>query len=195
MLDQGRVIFLLDGLDELPTFKGGVSEGDIWERLSATMEHPTAVSCRESYHALKVAGTDFAYGFTERLELLPFDFKDQVGPYADLYCRAMGRVELAPRIAQGLRSNTHITTVLSRPLMLSMTVSVLFEEYAEISDAAGGGVEDALDLTGSGFLTAEIYRKFIQRWLVREQRKDQVDPTGSHLPWFEKQELLQRIAW
>lgn len=194
MLDRGQVMFLLDGLDELPTFKGGPSNGSIWKRLSATLEYPAAVSCRESYHALKVSGTDFAYLFSEQMELLPLHFADQIDPYTELYCTAMGRPGLAPRIARGLKRNSHLITVLSRPLMMSMTVSVLFIQYAE-ADGDAGQVEDALDLTGSAFLTAEIYRQFIRRWLVREQRKEQATPSGSQLQWFEKQDILERIAW
>lgn len=195
LLDRRQVIFLLDGLDELPTFKGSASDASIWQRLASTMEYPTAISCRESYHALKVAGSDFAYEFSERLELLPLNFQDQVAPYTRLYCQAMERPDLADRIANGLKNNAYLRAVLSRPLMLSMTVSVVFEEYVEAERRETGRIEDALDLTGSNFLTAEIYRKFIHRWLIREQRKEQPNPTAPQTQPQEKQEILERIAW
>ena len=188
LLDRGRACIVLDGLDELPTTRAPrAATMRMPDDLVFVLEKPTIVTCREAFHSLYVDADRVADNLGVEIELLPLTYSGQVVPFVHQYCNTLGRPELADTVLAIFAHNPSVAETLSRPLMLRMTVDVLFIELEQGDTRV---VERTL-LTGSDFLNAQIYEKYVVSWIKREQRKEN---RPSLLP-FQKLNLIEDIAW
>lgn len=182
-----RFYFVLDGLDEMPSARAPRrSAVPMPAELLALVAHDCVVTCREAFHSLYVDADKVADGFDRRVQLLPFTYEDQVVPFVETYCRTLGKIAFASKILEAFGSNSKISETLSRPLMLRMTVEVLCDELDR-----DPGASHRVRLTGSDYLSAEIYDRYVLTWLNREHRK-------AGVPWFgplEKIQVIERVAW
>ena len=188
LLNRRRACIILDGLDELPTARAPrAATMRMPDDLGFVLEKPTIVTCREAFHSLYVDADRVADNLGVEIELLPLSYSGQVVPFVHQYCNSLGRPELADTVLAIFAHNLSVAETLSRPLMLRMTVDVLFIELEQGNTRV---VERTL-LTGSDFLNAEIYEKYVISWIKREHKKED---RPSLLP-FPKLSLVEDIAW
>jgi hypothetical protein len=189
LLDAGRACIVLDGLDELPSTRGsrdGVTSR-MPDELILLLRNLTIITCREAFHTLYVDTDKAASNLGTEIELLPLTYAGEVVPFTRQYCASLGQPDLAEVVLSILRQNASLAETLSRPLMLRMTIDVLaFElEHGDVRAA------ERMLLTGSDFLNAEIYERYVKSWIIREHRK----ADNPQLPAFQKLDLVEAIAW
>ena len=188
LFEADRICIILDGLDELPTTRSSrQASSRMPDELVLLLEKSTIATCREAFHSLYVDTDRIAANLGVELELLPLTYEGEVVPFVHQYCRTLGHPEFAEAILAILRQNASLADTLSRPLMLRMTVDVLSDEL-EHGDKQ---TAERLLLTGSDFLNAQIYERYVVSWLKREHRKAR-DPQFSP---FDKLALLETVAW
>lgn len=187
LLDHGRIAFVLDGLDELPSTLGS---SRVSRRMLAGLDQllaqPSLVTCREAFHDLYVDTDGGFRGIGVEVRLLPFGYHQQVIPFVQKYCETSLRPQLCATTLDVLRSNERLSETLSRPLMLRMTIDVLVYELDQDENFASRVL-----LTGSDHTSAEIYERYILSWIRREHRK----ADRPVLRPLEKVSLVESIAW
>lgn len=194
-LASGGLVYLLDGLDELPTTRVGPTDDTRTDDLDLLLDHPAILSCRSSFHDLKVKGSSLERQFDRQLSLLKLDPAIHAPRYVELYTTAMGRADLAPNIVETLSATPRLLGALTRPLLLSMAVSVLFIDFANESRDTSHVDSNriAVDWGKTEFAVTGIYRSFMENWLAREIHRG-TDAVGD-LSEFDKLAILERLAW
>jgi hypothetical protein len=188
LMRAGRLRLVLDGLDELPSGTSTrLTTTPMPEELVFLLQGPTITTCREAFHTLYVDTDRIATSLGAEIEMLPLTYEGQAVPFVHRYCEALSTPSLAEPILEILNFNASMADTLSRPLMLRMIVDVLQYELANDNVHAA----QRLLLTGSDFLNARIYQKYVMTWLNREQRKES-RPT---LDADQKLNLIELIAW
>jgi hypothetical protein len=189
LLDAGRACIVLDGLDELPSTRGtrNSATSRMPDELILLLRNLTIITCREAFHTLYVDTDKVASNLGTEIELLALTYDGEVVPFTRQYCASLGQPLLAEVVLNILRQNASLAETLSRPLMLRMTIDVLaFElEHGDMRAA------ERMLLTGSDFLNAEIYERYVRSWIIREHRK----ADNPLLPAFQKLDLVEAIAW
>ena len=188
LLDSGRACIILDGLDELPTTRAPRSTTTrMPEELVAILAKPTIVTCREAFHNLYVDSDRVAASLGIEIELLPLTYQGQIVPFVRQYSAARGGPELANLLLNITSQNESLAETLSRPLMLRMTMDVLYLEMIN----GDTRIAQRLLLTGSDYLNAQIYQEYVESWIRREARKDPQHSLHPH----QKLALVEAIAW
>lgn len=188
LMDNGRFCFILDGLDELATARAPRhAVPSLPHELATFLEHPCVVTCREAFHSLYVDSDRISRSFECQVQLLFLTFDAQVVPFVKGYCTALGRPEFAAPVLGAVRANPRLEDILSRPLMLRMTTEVLCYEL----ERGDQGLTERIRLTGSDYLSAEIYDRYVVTWIKREHSK----ATSPHFGPFEKISLIEAVAW
>src|ERR1700691_5970326 len=189
LLAKGKACIILDGLDELPatrTIQAG-TKSRMPNELVMSLDRRIILTCREAFHALHVDTDKMASRLGVELELLPLTYQGQVVPFTRQYCHTLGEDNIADIALSILSQNRSLFETLSRPLMLRMTINVLSHEL-EKGDAK---TAERMLLTGSDFLNAQIYDRYVTSWVIREHRKannPQLAPTREI-------DLVESIAW
>jgi hypothetical protein len=188
LADSGRLCFVLDGLDELATARAPRhAVPPLPHELTTFLEYPCVVTCREAFHSLYVDSDRISRAFECQIQLLSLTYDAQVVPFVTRYCAALGRAAFVASILGAVQANPRLGDLLSRPLMLRMTTEVLCYEL----ERGEQGLGERIRLTGSDYLSAEIYDRYVVTWIKREQSKE-VSP---QLEPFEKISLIEAVAW
>jgi NACHT domain len=189
LLDARRVCIILDGLDELPSTRGGRNgtASRMPDELVLLLRNLTIITCREAFHTLYVDTDKVANSLGTEVELLPLTYDGEVVPFTRQYCTSLGQASLAEVVLGILGQNAALAETLSRPLMLRMTIDVLAFEL-EHGDMR---VAERMLLTGSDYLNADIYERYVKSWIIREHRK--ADDAQLSVP--KKLDLVEAIAW
>lgn len=188
LVKERRLVFILDGLDELPSSRAPHQVVNrIPPQMMSFLDFPSVVSCRDNFHSIYVDADKISSRFDTNIRLLPLEYQTQIIPFVKLYCRSIRRADLIAPVTQMIERNDRLRELLSRPLMLRMTVDVV---AFELEQRGYSSVPDDL-LTGSDHLTADIYERYVNGWIQREHSKSD-DP---QLDSDEKLSLVEAIAW
>lgn len=189
LLAVRHACIVLDGLDELPTTRStrNSTTSRMPNELILLLRNLTVITCREAFHTLYVDTDKVASSLGTELELLPLTYQGEVVPFTRQYCTTLGKPDLAAVVLKILEQNASLAETLSRPLMLRMTIDVLAFEL-EHGDMR---VAERMLLTGSDYLNADIYERYVKSWIIREHRK----ADSAQLTPFQKLDLIEAIAW
>jgi hypothetical protein len=187
LASTGRICFLLDGIDELPSIRTSAATAPhLPFELRLLLQYTSVVSCREAFYDLYVDGQRAARAFGARVRLHPLTYEAHVVPFVQHYCKAWGRPEYADRVLAAFKASPQLPDTLSRPLILRMTVDLLCHEL----ESHSSDFSQRLQLTGSDYLSAEIYERYVVAWIKREHGKSDAPRLRPH----EKLSLVEAIA-
>lgn len=172
LVHTGRLITVLDGLDEASGIKGAAT---VRAGLSsAGFRTGRVVTARRDFFDLYASMPEVAGHFTLIIELERLPFDTAISDFIDAYCREFYRGD-AETIMQTIRGNPELQDLTSRPLTLWMTVDVL-------ADPATGSSGELRTLTG-------LYRQYTGKWLQREALRP-----GAQVERADDKRALVRIA-
>ncbi len=162
-----RLVLILDGLDEMSVVDKGAATAQFQVGLRGLLDGPFVLTCREAFYSLYVEAQQVVSALDCEVRMRNMAFEAQALAFISKYCQSVGSPDLAEAVIGAVRSNACLAETVTRPLMLRMTVEVLVDEFRQ------GGLEAAtrILLTGSDCLNADIYDRYVQRWLRREHRK------------------------
>jgi NACHT domain len=186
LLAAGRVVLICDGLDEVPTMRSPQLLADVLPIESVRLLDlpPILLTCRTAFHSVYVDATKLTRRFAGSVELLPLRFEDQGVRFLRWYAAEMGKPALAPTLIKIIGENANLRETVARPLVLRMAAEVVADRV--IADP----VADHYLASGVGCETSEIYSRYVDNWLQREQDKQAAD-----LSWWQKGELINSLAW
>ncbi|WP_460363550.1 NACHT domain-containing protein [Actinocorallia lasiicapitis] len=185
LLASGRVVLICDGLDEAPTMRSPQQLANIIpQQLLDLLKHPALLTCRTAFHSVYVDATDLMESFPVSLELLPLPFEQQGAEYLRWYAASRNLPEIADELIKIIRANPSMRETVARPLVLRMAAEVLCDLLLERQDTS------TFLTIGHGGETSQIYSRYVDKWMQREQTK-----RLGHLTWWQKRELIERVAW
>jgi|GEM_PF-311242 len=173
--EEGHLLLLLDGLDELP----GSQDPAITRRNAQffTLELPTVITCRTDYYSLYISGSQLDRHLKCKIQLLSMPFDDRSEVFIDRFCALTGSGN-SVEIKRVIAGQTDLREACANPLILNMAVDVIDDQVSQ------GGSPHALTWTKS-----RLYRKYTRRWLENEASK-----TDSRLRWDQKDYLVRLVA-
>src|SRR6266487_5401510 len=169
---KGRLITVLDGLDEAAGIIGGASARAAL--ASAGFGTGRVVTARRDFFDLYASMPEMAGRFTLTVELERLPFDEAISDFIDAYCDEFGRGD-AGTISQVIQQSPELQDLTSRPLTLWMTVDVL-------TDPAIGKPDQLRTLTS-------LYNRYTEKWLQREALRP-----GAQVERADDKRALVRLA-
>lgn len=179
LVRNGRIVFLFDGFDEI---KGELTQHFINERAASKIfTYPSILSCRKSFFEFYLSMTALQEYYPQWVVLQPLTLNHSTIQYITVFCEQKQKIFprksiTAPeKIVEIIRGNQELQDLAQRPLLLIMMLD-LFTEPRET--------------LGDDWSATKLYRKYTEKWLKNEAAKP-----DSVLKWYEKEMLVQEIAW
>ncbi|HEU5269521.1 MAG TPA: hypothetical protein VFU36_06310, partial [Jatrophihabitans sp.] len=180
LIRADALVLVLDGLDELGI--SGAPRHHIGRLppilLPLLHRRRFVITCRDAFHKLYVDTDRLSAQIDAEITLRPFDYEAHVIPFVQEYCRANNASYIAQQVLDIVSSHPVFLEILSRPLMLAMSVDVLCEQ---IKTSGAEVAAQALKLTGSDYLGAQIYEWYVEKWIGRELAKGAVQSLPAEL--------------
>lgn len=179
LLKRRRIVFVLDGLDELAIHGGSVRD-ILPPVVQDVLDGPVVLTCRSAFYDLYVSQTPQGRGFDAVATLQGVDFERAGRQFVERYCQ---RFELptAPALVELIGSSRSLQDIVTRPLILFMATDLLAHKLE--------GVPGNESVTApEEWTVAEVYEQYVRKWLNLEQGK------GAVL-WHEMGDLCEAVAW
>jgi hypothetical protein len=172
LAQKGRLITVLDGLDEAT----GISRGASLRTALASAGFATSrvVSARRDFFDLYASMPEMADKFTLIVELERLPFDASISDFVAAYCEEFGRGDAAA-ILRMIKATPELQDLTSRPLTLWMTVDVLTDPGAEAT-------AELCTLTN-------LYHRYSEKWLNREALRP-----GAQVERADDKRTLVRLA-
>jgi hypothetical protein len=150
-INEGRLITLLDGLDEAAGITGGSS---IRAALASNVfASGRVVTSRRDFFDLYAAMPEMEGHFSLIVELERLPFGSVIANFVTAYCAEFDRGDAAS-IMETIQGSGELQDLTSRPLTLWMTVDVLADPAPNLGDQIG--------------TLTSLYRRYTEKWLQRE---------------------------
>lgn len=186
---RGGLVYILDGLDEIPVSDGPRAEPfSLPASLKFLLQERCLVTCREAFHSLYVQGYPLAAHLQTQILIRPLGFSAHVEPYVRNYVTKQGGSDADIDIVlNAIRQSEPLRELMTRALLMRMSAHVLWVNCKIL----GGNLTASVALQGSDHLSAFVYESYIQDWLVREQGRE----ASGGLLWVQKREIMEAAAF
>jgi predicted NACHT family NTPase len=170
ILEVGRALILLDGLDELRAKAGSRVLRQIRSFSNQFYTNQFVITCR-------IAAKEYTFEQFTEVEIADFD-EEQINSFAQNWFRSSNPIK-TERFIQKLRENQPLQELASNPLLLTLLCLV----FGEVGDFPAN--------------RSELYKEGIDILLKRwdGQRNIMRDQAYKRLPLKRKENLLSQIAW
>jgi hypothetical protein len=175
-----RLAILLDGCDEV----SDLDRNSVITLLSSA----DAITSRDNFYELRLSGTTLVQRFQEIIRLAPLSFDEIVRKFVRACCNLAAMPDRADPLIRVLNEQDELRDLVSRPLLLIMTVDVLDQVIIELPEVFGATEEVEIP-TGRPRWGAEVvYRLYTRKWLLVEAAR-----APRLFDWTDKERLV-RIA-